>query len=194
MNQLFHGVNVKTTEVKNHLFHGSNVRVNELVPMNNHGDPGISDGIFASPKRTFALAYAGGRWDDRYINQSYINDKAILREMYPGAASCFDCTGYLYKVPSNTFLPIDDRGMAYELFSSIPVRPIEVTKIHVMEELLKAGVSIKRYNPYSKGMKICIERQITRAKTMIDREQYINWRLSKATPEVKELISRTLCS
>lgn len=184
------------------LYHGSPSKLDVLEPKNLHGDPDVKDAIFASPSRTFALAYSGGKWGDRDIEQSTRgslkkNPRMILREMRPGALEdIYKTQGYLYHLPEESFEALPGRRTTREVISSQAVHPEKIETIPNVLEALKAdpSVTFEAYDPKSKGTARAIKRAVQRMKEMPsgDREGYLRWRMERATPEISEMLKQEL--
>lgn len=179
------------------LYHGSPNKIDRLEPKNLHGDPQVPTAVFASPSREFALAYSGGKWGDRDMEQSLWWDRdnpehtpqMMLQEMRPGA---FDETyqqpGYLYHVPGETFSESPRHGTPWEQISENAVTPTQTEEIPNVSEALRASPGVKLL-PYTKEVArklIASKRRIARLREMSPegRAEYLDWYAEKAPPEL----------
>lgn len=177
------------------LYHGSPKKLKILIPQKEHGDPRVPSAIFASPSKTFALAYAGNKWGDRDIEQSFRGGnkpKMFLREMRPNAfKEIYNTQGYLYQVPSESFQAMKGRRSSFEVVSYDSVKPIKMEIIHNILKELKQNpfVELYTYDPNNPDTYKAIKRQIKRMKEMTtkDAKEYRQWVFEKATPEIKKM-------
>lgn len=176
------------------LYHGSNLRIKELQPRGEHGDPRVKPAVFASPSRTFALAYTGKHWGDRDIEQSTGKDMT-LREMRPGALQEIygGQKGYLHNLPPDTFQALKGRRTAKEVVSYSPVVP---DKIEIVHDVLKTlqntpGVHLVPYDPTTPQTHAAIVRQIKRMKELGPEggKEYKKWWFEVAPPEMKKMFN-----
>lgn len=185
------------------LYHGSPLDLQEITPQDLHGDPRVPKAIFASPSRTFALAYAGKKWGDREIEQGTRTSKGTgketmrLREMRPNAfKDIFDTAGYLYRVPEDTFGALKGRRTSMEVVSPTPVVPLRQQSIaNVLRSLRRnKNVELLAYDPESEGTQKAIARAVRRMREMTpkNRKGYKKWWLETATPETKALFNAEL--
>lgn len=99
------------------LYHGSQKKIKILHPKDS-GYRGRH--VFATNRYSFALAYSGKQWTDYDINQSRVNGKMILTEIYPGKLEeIFNCSGYVYILSGSTFYRIS--GSEYASDSDVTV-------------------------------------------------------------------------
>lgn len=182
------------------LYHGTERRLKVLTPRNEHGDPDSGDLVFASPSRRFALAYAGGRWSDRDLNQGVEHDNPEgsgvgvmnLREMAAGTHDrVFSRPGYMYHLPGSSFREIPGRHSMSEVGSKEPVTPKKVERIaNLLEELRKdPTVRLHPYDPKHPETRKALSRQVVRMKAMTPEAaaQYRRWRLDNAPKEVAQM-------
>jgi uncharacterized protein len=165
------------------LFHGSSNKLTELLPRDLHGDPGVGEAVFATPKRSFALAYTGRPWSDRDIVQGGMGqDDEFLAEVRPGAfKDIFEgATGYLHHLPAKPFKPRATLGSDWEQVSTKPVKPTRVEEVkNILEQLQGSGVRLVKYDPKSKELQANLDWSRKRLKLMSpeDRIGYLKWRL-----------------
>lgn len=122
------------------LYHGSQNKYSVLKPKSKNNGRNV---LFASPRYEFALAYAGKQWNDLDINQSVVNNKLVLVEIYPGAfENIFQTSGYIYEVPDDTFQKVSSS----EYISEVDVVPIKTRRVqNVLNELEKSSVQLYYY-------------------------------------------------
>ena len=176
------------------LYHGSPKRVSVLKPMNMHGDTGIGDVIFATPDKTMALAYAGRKWGDRDINQSYNSDTGrwALTEMRPLAFNdaFFDACGYVYMILSSCFPDFDGEQRVIKCDKEISPFCIESID-NVMRALVDANVYMVQYDENSEAFSAAVLRMKNRImyKHDSEKEMYLRWVAEKNTVLWKKLTS-----
>ena len=182
------------------VYHGSPSLLDKIDPKNMHGDPDVDKVVFAAPERSFALAYSGKKWGDRDIHQSgHMKNKkhvTFLEEMRPGALEDIykDITGYLYSLPEESFKKGETLGRQYELISNDPVIPKNVEVINnVLDELTRAGVVLKKYNPRERSYRRAVNRMIDRVNSMTPKgkKEYLSW-VAETNPELAENIGVSL--
>jgi hypothetical protein len=175
------------------LYHGTHRQLEELTPRDEHGDPRVKPAIFASPSRTFALAYTGKKWGDRDIEQS-TGKGMTLREMRPGALQDIfgGQKGYLHHLSPDSFTALKGRRTAKEVVSYEAVAP---KKIEVIPDALKAlkrlpDVKLVAYDPTTPETHAAIKRQIRRMGEMTtqDARGYKRWWFEVAPPEMKSVL------
>ena len=122
------------------LYHGSQNKYSVLKPKSKNNGRNV---LFASPQYEFALAYAGKQWNDLDINQSVVNNKLVLVEIYPGAfENIFQTSGYIYEVPDDTFQKVSSS----EYISEVDVVPTKTRRVqNVLVELEKSNVQLYYY-------------------------------------------------
>lgn len=122
------------------LYHGSQNKYSVLKPKSKNDGRNV---LFASPRYEFSLAYAGKQWNDLDINQSVVNNKLVLVEIYPGAfENIFQTSGYIYEVPDDTFQKVSSS----EYISEVDVVPIKTRRVqNVLNELEKSSVQLYYY-------------------------------------------------
>lgn len=122
------------------LYHGSQNKYSVLKPKSKNNGRNV---LFASPQYEFALAYSGKQWNDLDINQSVVNNKLVLVEIYPGAfENIFQTSGYIYEVPDDTFQKVSSS----EYISEVDVVPIKTRRVqNVLNELEKSNVQLYYY-------------------------------------------------
>jgi hypothetical protein len=176
------------------LYHGTHRQLEELTPRDEHGDPRVKPAIFASPSRTFALAYTGKKWGDRDIEQS-TGKGMTLREMRPGALQDIfgGQKGYLHHLSPDSFTALKGRRTAKEVVSYEAVAP---KKIEVIPDALKAlkrlpDVKLVAYDPTTPETHAAIKRQIRRMGEMTtqDARGYKRWWFEVAPPEMKKMFN-----
>jgi hypothetical protein len=178
------------------VYHASPELVETIEPRDTHGDPDVAKAVFATPHLQMALAYAGKKWGDRDIDQSWLNPASrwALREMRPGA---FDDiygpgqVGYLYELPADKFRQPDrSLGSDYEVISNQAVKPLKVHMItNIQQRLRDAGVELHPYDPKHKGFAAAVGRTAQRATKMSlpAFEEYMSW-VSETNPELAAAI------
>lgn len=181
------------------LYHGSPRQLDELVPSSEHGDPDLAERVFATPSRTFATAYAGKKWGDRDIAQSTRGGgktpfRMLLREMRPGALKdIYDTSGYLYTVPEESFSR-ESRRTRMEVTSPTAVKPLKTQQLANVLRTLKRhkDVELLPYDPAHPTTETAVRRSIKRMREMPleGQQEYRNWRLENAPPEMKALWER----
>lgn len=186
------------------LYHGSPYKLERLEPRLEHGDPKVPDAVFGTPIRTFALAYAGGKWGDRDINQSVWYDKddnpieMSLREMRPGALKDIykGRRGYMYTLPSDGFELPPRRGARWEQLNRSAATPTKVEEIEDVMAALEADplARIYSYDPKHPRTREAIQRSVSRMREMEpdDAEKYKKWRLERATPEIAAMLEEEM--
>ena len=185
------------------LYHGSPRKLKRLSPRDEHGDPNFESSVFASPSKTFALAYTGRKWGDRDLEQVFTRSKSkgaqrmSLREMYPGALKSIygGAKGYLYSVPPESFREMPGRRTYAEVLSTQAVTPSGVKVIPDALEALQndKNVALIAYDLQAKETIAAVKRQAARAREMPDGGAgYLKWRLAKATPEMQELFTKEM--
>lgn len=180
------------------LYHGSPSDLDVIEPRADHGDPRVKSAIFASPSRTFALAYSGGKWGDRDIEQSTRSGKhpkMLLREMRPGALQeVYDRPGHLYEVPEEGFEALPGRRTAKELVNYERVKPVGHERISNVLKALQAdpSVDLHPYDPKHPDTVAAIRRQVKRVAEMTPdmASGYKKWRMEVAPSEIQELWAR----
>ena len=180
------------------LYHGSSHKIDTLVPRDDHGDPDVPAAVFATPYKQMALAYLGGRWGDRDINQGSrgVNDKGwYLQEMRPGAfdASYKGQEGWLHELPPESFVrPKRSRGSSFELISTEPVTPVRAKRIkNIRLALRRAGVQLIPYGSDPKMYEMAVKRMRQRIGLFgeQERERYLRW-VGETNPELEERLTK----
>ena len=122
------------------LYHGSQNKYSVLKPKSKNNGRNV---LFASPRYEFSLAYAGKQWNDLDINQSVVNNKLVLVEIYPDAfENIFQTSGYIYEVPDDTFQKVSSN----EYISEVDVVPTKTRRVqNVLVELEKSNVQLYYY-------------------------------------------------
>jgi len=181
------------------LYHGSSRKVKTLKPKKDYGDSSATPVIYASPSKSFALAY-GQRWSDNDMNQSYEsgkNPKMVLHEMKPGA---FDSLykgkkGYLYSVPGESFGALPGMETELEVASKSSVTPTASESIPDMLKALRSASDVTMH-PFDIGTEetqVAIKMLANRARAMEDGgKEYSSWFLKKAPKEVKTVYMKEL--
>jgi len=176
------------------LYHGSPEKIDKLEPRNYHGDPKVPAAVFASPSREFALAYSGGKWGDRDIEQGthsetddFSDARIDLREMHPGAfEETFQRPGYMYELPAESFTASPRHGTPWEQVSSTAVIPERVRKIKNVARALQAAKNIRMlpYDEEESRRLMLSDRRIKRLMELspADREDYLSWYAEKTPP------------
>lgn len=173
------------------MYHGSPTKVDQLEPRGYHGDPQVPPSVFASPLREFALAYSGGKWDDRDIEQGLHSEtdepgtaKVELREMRPGVFDeVYQQPGYMYELPSESFATSPRHGTPWEQVSTNTVTPRRVEHIKNVAKELRASKNVEMlpYDEEESRRLIRSDRRVKRLMEMspADREEYLSWYAEK---------------
>ena len=153
------------------LYHGSSNRLKVLSPKNEHGDTSKQDLVFLSPRREFALGYAGAKWTDANLNQGYRDGKPYFLELKKGIFDkTFNRSGYLHHVNADSIedsLTDASRGSSFEVGSSKEVIPDKIEKIkNVLNALQESGVTMHAYNPNSKEYMSAVVRMAKRVDNL----------------------------
>lgn len=180
------------------LYHGSPRDLEVLSPSAEHGDPRVRPAVFASPSRTFALAYSGDKWGDRDLNQTATGGPTptvALREMRPGALQqIYDRPGHLYEVPHEPFQALKGRRTMHEVVSYDQVTPLKHEQVGNVLQALRADptVTLHEYEPNHPDTRAAIQRQVKRMAEMTPEgaAEYRKWRTEVAPPEIKAMLEQ----
>lgn len=179
------------------VYHGSSRKLKTISARNEHGDRGTEDTVFATPSRSFALAYAGGgkAWRDRDIEQSTHGDRMTLREMRPGAfKDTFGKPGYLYTLPGDGFTAAGRKSQS-EVLHAGSVTPLHVEKVDALKELqADPKVELHTYDPGSPATLAAVQQRVKQVKGMDPKSatEYAKWWLAAAAPETKAMFKKEM--
>ena len=161
------------TKIAEYLYHGSSKKHKILLPKNEHGDTEKPPLVFLSPKKEFALGYAGARWTDANLNQGYINNKPYFLELKKGVIDkTFNRPGYLHYIDKksiNNDLKGQHTGSSFEVATKNKVTPVKAERIgNVLAALKNSGVTMQEYDPNSREYKQAVKRMSKRVKILGD--------------------------
>lgn len=119
-----------------YLYHGSKYKVNKLIPHTAKGNPaenGAEYGVYAFAKMEAAQPFALSILPFSNGGLSiYIDDDTSITTVSAGIFIS-DSIGYIYKLPSETFVQLDER----QWISRVAVKPVEVFEFHTRDYLDK---------------------------------------------------------
>jgi len=180
------------------VYHGSGTKLDSLEPRDWHGDPDVGKAVFGTQHKQMALAYLGGRWGDRDIEQGSTGwgNNWALKEMRPGAFKEIypkGNVGYLHELPDDTFSrPKRSLGSDFEVVSPTAVTPKRVRAISdVKRALRRAGVKLVKYkeNVASGAYDKAVARMADRANRMDQAgfDEYLDW-VKETNPTLSDKI------
>ena len=176
------------------IYHGSPKKMDEVEPMNLHGDPDVGKAIFGTPSRTFALAYAGGKWDDRHIGQTSKDDEMHIVEMEPGAFEkrFKGKKGYVYSFAPGPQWEERERGVRVEVIATEAQMPTSRERVHAFKELVgDPKFKLFKFDPKSREFRQQIRERRRRLDKMTpkNRARYMKWITGGAHPAVVEALT-----
>ena len=168
-------------------YHGSPNRLEILQPRNLHGDVDISDAVFLTPYKEYALVYIS-KWSNKDFGHGSLDSVIYMTEMYPGALQKIygSKVGYIHTVTDiDTVERIRDSD--WEYISRNDVIPSKIEKIpDCLKALQDSNIKLVEFDPDSQEFKSSIKAECNRLKKFSPdkKEQFINWRLNGAHPAV----------
>lgn len=91
--------------------------------------------VFATPDRTLALTFMGGKWTDNDLNLGYINGQLTLEEKWTGAFAKIYAqrTGYLYLVAADGFR--QDRRLGMYAHEWVADKAVKIQSVQVISDV-----------------------------------------------------------
>jgi hypothetical protein len=132
------------------LYHGSKFLIKNYLEPHSSRVINNEKAVFASPSKSFVLAFMGDKWSDNDFELGEIDGILFMVEKKPNVFSKYldKKEGYLYTMSNKNFHSNQRLGMKkYEFISDKKVKILKTKKINnVLDALKKSKIKLIKYN------------------------------------------------